>query len=413
MTTRCTTTQIHEAYWTSTELFVFILREIRAARLCLFSDPRSLLQLVLTCRTLYAYTEKTLVSHNTANGRLHGFWYSVCLTAYPDSVIAHICAVCITAYADECDGLMDSRLARNFMQVHMPIGVALANTKNKCIAASIAHHSFTAQPLLEQCSVDLNEARHAARLFRLLFPLGVPPAAYFFVSHHHLRLLTLEFSLLQGLFMHICECVSDHMIRVYPLSAYRLREKISITSCEAVHRQQIDVTGYDSLPIPVLTEIQWNKNEAFDLVELAGMIRRETSAMRDWSRPTQASDDDDSDGNENEHANEIMLNYLDEAAPLYDRVVKAALRYDVSECLVIADFPSLYDPGLPVTLLPDTCVVHGANIFTQRDMDASAFGHRDPLLIDVLAVCGREEDAISHKVYDEQWWKRFVLGYNV
>ena len=88
---------------------------------------------------------------------------------------------------------------------------------------------------------------------------------------------------------------------------------------------------------------------------------------------------------------------------LYDRIVKAVLRYDVTEKLTERDFPSLHNRDEHVVLRPPSKGDDdddGLDWFTLRERDKARYGHVDPLFIDTLVGDGDDDD---------EKWRQFIV----
>ncbi len=108
------------------------------------------------------------------------FWYHICKHSFPD--------ICIALYEDKHNPPNPPFTGFFMDRVYV-------NGK-RGLSFSHLDRSFTADDVLEECTISLKYARDVELCFKALYPFGVPPSQYFFASQWDLNQVAAKYYLL-------------------------------------------------------------------------------------------------------------------------------------------------------------------------------------------------------------------------
>lgn len=339
-------------------------------------------------------------------------WYDAALHAFPDiCIMLHVCAALYkTSYDSVTIGnSVPDTLFMVFVEVgrswNMPDLILLSTepgkglAKRRSFSQNKVHDSFGKPDLLDACLRDRAVAKRTERCFKMLRPFGVPLAQYCFCSQITLQRLTIDFLVLlpprgNGMFKHTLpthtfmqSVMADYTIKSSDWAESRLPDNLPRISLQSL----LKFTDPESLE-PRDT-IDWTplgkvyNGAVYGLPELAHSILAQLRV----------------------NVQEDTLLLQTRLLALYDRVIKAALRYDTTGVLVLEQFFSVASDERPWDLYPLQEGEHSVAELREKDMEH--YGVCDPLYWDVLVrhevppVSPRKKDAGR-----EIDWKAVVMG---
>lgn len=132
------------------------------------------------------------------------FWYTICQHAFPD------CVIMLAVYDKQFAFQVEKKIARVYgtyitgrlvLQYDYDTNDTFDRVKSTLLGRRAikgfcfrsVDRSFTNVGLLDECMVNRETARRVEKCFKMLYPCGIPPAQYCFLSQVVLRELTLAY----------------------------------------------------------------------------------------------------------------------------------------------------------------------------------------------------------------------------
>jgi hypothetical protein len=357
------------------------------------------------------------------------FWYDVCLYAFPDIVVQ--LSLCETyereigadAYYHIFSGAGGGTAMYFFLAYcnNVDYGPQVAWNMARLFAIADGglprhrptltefntlwlHPSFTSLETRDACHASETRARDVASCYKMMHPCGIPPAAYCFASQVALQRLALELRVL--LSRYDSEARRHYIIhggvqqqRPLTVQFYRAmrthytvmdddwltftmanrQNNVSLADLEKfLHIDPATTEGYTSVGGHEMGRAY--KGHVMTLHHLADILRALYNELQPAVCATNVT--------------------CDAFAELYDRIVKAALRYDTRDDDT-TEFPALVDSSLP--WVPLAVEGEEESIEEMRTRDIERYGTHDPLYQTVMLQRGVPEP--GHGQAD---WKQII-----
>lgn len=111
------------------------------------------------------------------------FWYQACLYAFPDAFIMSVVSHWILDVIQKNNATLRAPLLyQKPFSEYNPDNIL----QMRSFCYDNVNDSFTDPDLLKECQLSRDRAHQVEKCFRVLYPLGIPPSEYFFLSHYHL-----------------------------------------------------------------------------------------------------------------------------------------------------------------------------------------------------------------------------------
>lgn len=151
------------------------------------NHPWRLLRLMAVSRMAYQRIESVIKDNFPT------FWYNVCLAQFPDVVI--MIDVMTHTHRDSTHYIYTEPYTNDVNDIIHCVDTPNDefDYQNRGFAYDRIDDSFVTDDILGRCWRDEEEARRLAHCFCLIYPIGIPPAAYCFASQIQLSQLTLEY----------------------------------------------------------------------------------------------------------------------------------------------------------------------------------------------------------------------------
>ncbi len=340
----------------------FVLCQID--ELCYAAGARAVLTLVCVCSSL---------RRHLSDEKRDWFWRRLSLQTFPNLTVGSYCEAESTILHDidqenhlgKLYGVSTAAMLYYSTHLYQCIDEKRADWK-LCITYGMADESFTSEKTRLECASDDTVARQTLRSLQLLYPLCIPPREYFFASHFTLRRLCFALFRLQLSFSPVmkpqmlCRLLADHSISLgyclRPLLSmvlrYTTRDECLRVLKAGTNASEFTVTGLGPVdPMeptdggrPVSAEglvIQTEYTLHGKPVDLC-VLARYIHAFSIRLGPIRQFDDE----------RQRIDDYIQALRPLYQRVVRAALRYDRTDKLRPGDFLALEKDNEPLVLSP-------------------------------------------------------------
>lgn len=389
----------------------FALSDIQPLLYAFRMHPWRLLRLMSTRREWGQAVERAIAQYWPT------FWYDVCLYAFPDIVVQlNLCEtyqreIGADAYHRIFKGTGGGMALYFFLAYcnNTDYGphVAWNTTRMFAIATErrSPHHrptltefstlwlhpSFTSVETRDACRASEARARDVARCYKMMHPCGIPPAAYCFASQVALQRLALELMVLLVRFddaigFKFYRVVHTHYTVMDDWQAIAMGDRqnnVSLDDLEKfLHIDPATTEGYTTVGGRQLGRVY--KGHVMTLRHLADIVRtlyKEIQPVACFTHWT-----------------------CDAFTALYDRIVKAALRYDTrDDDDGTVRFPALVDSSSPWVPL---VVVEGEeeSIEEMRVRDIERYGTHDPLYQTVMLHRGVAEPGHQQRAD----WKQII-----
>lgn len=393
--------------------------------------PWRLLRLMKTNKVLSAILEQYAAQP--------GFWYYMCVYAFPDVVM--LLDIHERQYGRPQDSMYNLRLRgaeRPSDYTHYVTGSLFMDYRigdiwngriqalygrpgRRGFAFSLLDRSFTLQETLDHCVNNRHFARQVANCMKMLYPCGVPPAQYCFLSQIEMRGIVIE---------------AIDILERYDTDAAHLNSTRSNKAWDFIFRLHSDYTLYKVtneldftlrfLPLDKLLPLL-PEREGSEEIAASGL-----GPWQGWSYgtvrskiPADAYTGEVLDLHSLVHDLQILIgivsmngnrgpghkNFLDELRRLYVRTVEERLIYeeflplDTAEQvarLAAEEFGMIDSSWDPLVLQPESI----ERILSRRREIEARYGRFDPLYWDLLQ--SGERSAASN--FDNEEWRRVIVG---
>jgi hypothetical protein len=273
----------------------------------------------------------------TITGYRLRLWYDFTLYAFPDIAVQLSVYYSVHTKEEFRNILYVSTVNYHFLMwacfmsdgVFLDERVTLYNSMTNGYSRQTLHESFLSRDLIKACEVDEVLARRTAECFKMLHPCGIPPAAYCFASQVELHRLLAE---LLPLFQHgttwnswkwwdECSAFLLKILKRYSIfnedfSSAQIFLKL-VKSVSLDDLKKFLEPGYTSTIVGTRETGKIYNGVTFSLAELARLLTEFIDKNKIHS---------------------FKAGKHDELIRIHDRIVKAALRYDITGALKMEMF---------------------------------------------------------------------------